>query len=250
MEMADRNKMEPLPQYGQLTVQPGRRNLVADIAGKTGYRFRDEALLVRSLTHRSLTFRQQNYEALEFLGDRILGVVIAEDLYRTSPSASAGELAQAFNKMVCAETLAEVAGELGIGEVMLINARDAAAARASGRMLADVCEALIAAIYLDGGFDAVRSFVRRHWQARLRDAWLGGKDAKTTLQEWVAARSPNSPVYSEIGRAGPDHLLSFSVEVAVAGLDPARGRGSSKRQAEQRAAEALLRREGVWPGGA
>jgi ribonuclease-3 len=224
-------------------------NFVADVAGKIGYRFHDEALLLRSLTHRSLSATSQNYEALEFLGDRILAMVIAEDLYRASPSASAGVLAQALNKMVRAETLAEVARELGIADVMLTDMRDTAA-MASNRMLCDVCEALIAGIYLDGGFEASRSFIRRHWQERVRGAWSGVKDAKTTLQEWLAARSLGGPVYSETGRSGPDHLLSFSVEVSVTGLEPASGTGSSKRQAEQRAAEALLRREGIWPSGA
>ena len=252
MEVADRHKMEPLPQPGRLTVRPERPGLVAEVAGKTGYRFRDEALLVRSLTHRSLSSHHENYEALEFLGDRILALVIAEDLYRASPRASAGELSRAFNKMVCAETLAEVARGLGIGEVVLSDARDAGAAKVSSRMLAEACEALIAAIYLDGGLEAARSFILRHWQDRMTDAWLGGKDAKSTLQEWLATTAPtrllNNPVYSEIGRAGPDHLPSFLVEVAVAGLAPAQGRGSSKRQAEQQAAETMLRREGVWPG--
>lgn len=248
--MADRHKMEPPSQHGRLRAQPEGRDLVADIAARTGYRFDDEALLVRSLTHRSRSPRQENYEPLEFLGDRILAVVVAETLYRSSPSATAGDLAQAFNKMVCAETLTEIAGELGIGQVIRTDARDASAAKASDRLLAEVCEALIAAIYLDGGLEAARSFIHRHWQERLNGAWRVGKDAKTTLQEWVAARALDGPVYSEIGRAGPDHDLSFSVEVAVAGLVPAQGQGNSKRQAEQRAAEALLRREGVWPGGA
>ncbi|MDP9137673.1 MAG: ribonuclease III [Pseudomonadota bacterium] len=226
-----------------------RPGLIADVADRTGYRFQDEQLLVRALTHRSLPSARENYEALEFLGDRILAMVIAEHLYRASPGASVGELAQAFNKMVCAETLAEVAGALVIGDLVFTDVRNVAG-KTSGRMLADVCEALIAAIYLDGGLEAARSFIVKHWQDRIGDAWLGGKDAKTTLQEWLAARSLGSPVYSEIGRAGPDHLPSFLVEVAVAGLDPAQGRGGSKRQAEQRAAEAMLRRGGVWPGGA
>jgi ribonuclease-3 len=236
--------MEPLSQYGQLMVRPGRRNLIAHIAGKTGHRFADEALLVRSLTHKSFSPAQDSYEALEFLGDRVLAVVIAEELYRSWPFASTGELAQMFNRMVREETLAEVAADLGLGEVVFAGASDTVGT--SSRVLGDVCEALIAAIYLDGGFATVRSFIRRHWRARLKKAGLGNKDAKTTLQEWLAAKSLDNPVYSEIERAGPDHLPNFSVAVSVPGLSPAHGTGTSKKQAEQRAAEALLRREGVW----
>jgi ribonuclease-3 len=223
--------------------------LVAEIAERTGYRFRDSALLIRALTHRSHAGSPQDYDALEFLGDRVLAMVIAEDLYRDSSEATAGELAQALNRLVRAETLTEVARELRLGVHLRTDIRNLGTASPSSRVLSEVCEALIAGIYLDGGFDAARSFIRRHWRQRIRDSWFGGKDAKSTLQEWLAVRSLGSPVYRQAGRAGPDHLPSFEVEVSVAGLEPARGSGTSKRQAEQRAAEALLRREGVWPGG-
>jgi ribonuclease-3 len=247
--MARGNQMESLSQPGPLTGPPDLDRLVAEVAERTGYRFRDPALLTRSLTHRSLAGSPVDYEALEFLGDRVLDMVIAEDLYRDAPAASAGELARALNRLVRAETLTDVARELRLAEYLRTDARNPAAANPSARVLSEACEALIAAVYLDGGFDAARSFIRRHWRERIRKSWLTGKDAKSTLQEWLAGRSLGCPVYRETSRAGPDHLPHFEVEVSVAGLRPARGSGSSKRQAEQRAAEAMLRHEGVWRGG-
>ncbi len=250
MEMAGGHKVEPLPQRGQLTAAPAHPSLIADVAGRTGYRFRDERLLVRALTHRSAAPAKDNNEALEFLGDRVLALVIAEHLHRNSPAANVGSLSQALNKLVCADTLAEIARELGIAELMRTDAGDIPFAKMSVRMLADVCEALIAAIYLDGGLAAARAFIHGHWQERLGSAWRGPKDAKTALQEWSAARALGAPVYREVSRVGPAHGPSFSIEVVVSGLHPAYGQGNTKRQAEQRAAEALLKREGAWPDGA
>ncbi len=249
MEMADGHKVEPLPQYCQLTGPRAHSSLAGDVAAKTGYRFGDEALLVRALTHRSDVSALHNNEALEFLGDRVLALVIAEHLHRSSATGSVGALGQALNKLVCTDTLAEIGRELGIAEFMRTDVRAIPSAKVTVRMLADVCEALIAAVYLDGGLAAARAFIHRHWRERLGSARLGIKDAKTALQEWSAARSLGTPVYSEVGRVGPAHDPSFAIKVVVTGLHPAHGHGNSKRQAEQRAAEALLRREGAWPGG-
>jgi ribonuclease-3 len=215
---------------------------------RIGYEFRDPNLLMRALTHSS--YREENghdYEAMEFLGDRVLGLIVAEELYLRDPHMAEGPLTQSLKGLVCTETLAEVAGELGLAEALRAEKRGSTnSVRASVNVLADACEALIAAIYLDAGLEGARSFVLRHWKDRFDSVRFDLKDPKTTLQEWTGAHALAGPVYQVVSRHGPHHDPTFIVDVTVQNRSPARGEGRSKRQAEQEAARALLIREGIW----
>jgi ribonuclease III len=215
---------------------------------RIGYQFRDASLLTRALTHSS--FRAKNghdYEAMEFLGDRVLGLIVAEELYRRDPHMAEGPLTQSLKSLVCTETLAEIAGELQVAEALRTEKRGSTnSVRASVNVLADACEALIAAIYLDAGLEGARSFVLRHWKDRFERVRVDLKDPKTTLQEWAGARALPGPIYQVVGRHGPHHDPMFIVAVTVGSFDSAKGEGRSKRQAEQEAARALLKREGIW----
>ncbi len=222
-----------------------------ELKKRLGHDFADENLLIVALTHASALDPSESvagsYQRLEFLGDRVLGLAVATMLHRHFPSADEGELARRFNHMVKRETCAEIAIELSIGEVMRIGQSEAqTGGRKKTALLADICEAVIAAIYLDGGFDVAENFVRRLWEPRML-SWSGPlRDAKTTLQEWAQSKGLPTPRYDVISRDGPDHAPSFIVGVTVQGLAQGKGKGGSKRIAEQSAAEVVLRREGVW----
>ncbi|TYC66984.1 ribonuclease III [Stappia sp. BW2] len=228
--------------------QPGP---VSALKSALQYEFRDLELLRVALTHASALPPSEtvagSYQRLEFLGDRVLGLVIASMLHKHFPRADEGELARRFNHMVKRETCAEIAQELGVGDAMRIGLAEAqTGGRKKTALLADICESVIAAIYLDGGFEAAESFITRLWEPRML-SWSGPlRDAKTTLQEWAQSRSLPTPRYDVTTRDGPDHAPNFTVSVTVQGLPPGEGKGGSKRIAEQNAAEAVLRREGVW----
>lgn len=219
-----------------------------DLTERIGYRFKNPKLLTRALTHSSYQRKKApDYEALEFLGDRVLDLIVAEELYRRDPQMPEGALTQSLKALVCTETLAEVAGELGLPHALRAEKPSSkSTVRTSKNVLADVCEALIAAIYLDGGVEPAKSFVHRHWGKRLQTVRFDQKDPKTTLQEWTGANALPPPVYRIASRSGPQHEPSFVVDVTVEKHAPARGEGKSKRQAEQEAAKALLLREGLW----
>ncbi len=227
------------------------QNPISALKSALEYDFKDLELLKIALTHASSLNPSEtvasSYQRLEFLGDRVLGLVIASMLHRHFPKADEGELARRFNHMVKRETCAEIAQELGVGDAMRIGQAEAqTGGRKKTALLADICEAVIAAIYLDGGYEAAEQFVRRLWEPRML-SWSGPlRDAKTTLQEWAQSQSLPTPRYEVTGRDGPDHAPNFTVSVAVKGLKSGEGRGGSKRIAEQNAAEAVLRREGVW----
>jgi ribonuclease-3 len=210
-----------------------------------GYRFRDPSLLEQALTHssveRSAGDPRRDYERLEFLGDRVLGLVVAKLLYEGDPDAEAGSMAPRFTALVREETLAEIAEELGLGDFVILSRseRDAGGAR-KPTILADVCEALIGALFVDGGFAVAEGFVTRHWRGRTAVAAGTGKDAKTALQEWAQSHGLPPPVYHEVARTGPDHDPVFTVEVEVRTLPRRRGDGTTKRRAQQAAAAALL----------
>ena len=219
-----------------------------------GHSFADKALLRRALTHASYSGGQrdvaQTYQRYEFLGDRVLALVIADALTRRFPVADEGELARRLNHLVRAESCAAVAKTLGIDRHVLTDDLDVTkSTRAARAVLADVCEALIAALYLDGGLDVARRFILAHWQDLMEQADGARRDPKTALQEWAHARLKTTPLYTDVGRDGPDHAPVFEVEVAIDGLTPASARGKSKRDAQQAAAETMLMREGVWKGG-
>ncbi|MDL2404463.1 ribonuclease III [Rhizobium calliandrae] len=213
-----------------------------------GHEFAEKERLDWALTHASArTHKAGNYERLEFLGDRVLGLCIAELLFQTFGTATEGELSVRLNQLVSAETCAEVADEM---QLHLFIRTGADVKKLTGkRMLnvrADVVESLIAALYLDGGLEVARKFILRYWERRAIRADGARRDAKTELQEWAHAKYGVTPVYRVDDRSGPDHDPRFTVTVEVAGTAPETGIERSKRAAEQVAATRILEREGVW----
>jgi ribonuclease-3 len=220
-----------------------------DLEKKLGYRFKSQALLERALTHASLKgskkAREDN-ERLEFIGDRVLGLAIVEILNENFPSATEGELARRYNRLVRGETCAKVGRDLGLGAFLMLSESEAdSGGRQKGTILADAIEAVLGAIFLEAGFDKARGVVRRIWQGQEHPQPKAVVDPKSALQEWAQGQGLALPVYVEVARKGPDHAPLFTTEVRIKGKPPARGEGASKRAAEQAAATALLEREGV-----
>lgn len=210
---------------------------------RLGHRFREPALLRQALTHASAAAPGASNERLEFLGDRVLGLIVAALLFERFPGETEGALARRFTALVRREALAHVAETIELGAHLVLSAgEEEAGGRANPGTLADACEAMIAALFLDGGLAAAEAFVRRRWLPLLDEAVPPPKDAKTALQEWAQDRGLPLPVYRETGRSGPAHAPTFSIEVQVAGRPPASASGPSKRAAEQSAAAELLRR--------
>ncbi|MFV3073269.1 ribonuclease III [Niveispirillum fermenti] len=212
-----------------------------------GHRFADQARLVEALTHPSVGGVNRRavgkgYERLEFLGDRVLGLIVAEWLLERFPKEQEGALARRLTALVRAEALVVVAGRIGLGRFLRL-APGEQAGDVKPAILADACEAVIGALYLDGGLPAAAGFIRRHWDAALEGARAAPpQDPKTGLQEWALARGQKLPLYKDIGRSGPDHAPVFQISVEVEGHEPAIASGPSKRVAEKAAAEALLTR--------
>ncbi|MHA1113436.1 MAG: ribonuclease III [Alphaproteobacteria bacterium] len=206
--------------------------------------FERPALLREALTHASAAGRAEpSYERLEFLGDRVLGLVVAETLFDRFPDEDEGALARRFAALVRREALAEVALMIGLGEFLILSSgEDDSGARANPAILADACEALIAALYRDGGMDAARVFIEHHWRPRMEADSEPPMDSKTAVQEWAQARGLALPVYALIAQEGPEHAPTFLIEARLSGQAPARGDGRSKRAAEQVAASVLLAR--------
>lgn len=220
-----------------------------EIERRIGHTFADRDLLVRALTHTSaVTAAGDSYQRLEFLGDRVLALTVAGMVYRSYPQADEGELARRLNALVKRETCAEVAIDLGLGAGVRLGSGEAqSGGRTKTAILADIAEAVIAAIHLDAGFAVASAFVERHWTERMTRATGPLRDAKTTLQEWLQGRGAPAPSYRMVGRTGPDHDPLFTIAVDVAGpVAGAEGTGRSKREAEQNAAAAVLVREGLW----
>lgn len=214
------------------------------LADRIGHRFARPALLVEAVTHASFsTPGKADNQRLEFLGDRVLGLVMAQALLDRDGAATEGQLAPRFNALVRKETCAEVAQEIGLGPVLRLGRSEMlSGGRRKSALLGDAMEAVIAAVYLDGGFDAARDMVLRLWGARIDNVDEDARDAKTTLQEWAQARGLEPPTYTETGRSGPDHAPIFEITAELGTGDAARSRAGSKRQAEQAAAKALLAR--------
>ena len=212
-----------------------------------GHEFNDKVLLAQALTHRSAALHDRvSYERLEFLGDRVLGFIVADLLLDAYPQEKEGALAKRHADLVRRETLAEVAREAGVGAFIVMSRGEAeSGGRENDAILADVCEALIAALYRDGGIGPARDFISRFWTDRLHAPPRPPEDAKTRLQEWAQGRGLALPDYKTIGREGPEHAPHFTVAVGVEGWDDAEGGGSSKRAAERAAAEAMLARVGL-----
>lgn len=209
---------------------------------RLGHRFAEPARLVAALTHGSRGGEGAN-ERLEFLGDRVLGLVVAEALLQSDPDAREGVLAPRFNALVRKEACAEVARALGLGEALRLGRSEMlAGGRRRDAMLGDAMEAVIAAVFLDGGFEAARGVVLRLWADRIAAAPVDARDAKTALQEWAQARGLPPPAYEQVAREGPDHAPRFVIEARLATGEAERAEGASKRVAEHAAAAALLRR--------
>ncbi len=213
---------------------------MAGAAARLGHDFRRPELLIEALTHPSMAGSADN-QRLEFLGDRVLGLVIAEALLARDPAATEGQLAPRLNALVRKETCAEVATALDLGAAIRMGRSEMlSGGRRRTALLGDAMEAVIAAVYLDGGLEPARAMILRHWGPRIAEAGAQALDAKTTLQEWAQARGLKPPAYVDLAREGPDHAPLFSVEARLEDGRSASARAPSKRAAQQAAAAALL----------
>ncbi|WP_342641905.1 ribonuclease III [Rhodoligotrophos ferricapiens] len=233
---------------------PGK---LTKLAERIGHQFAHPELLERAVTHasypalrRKLQARMADQDAthdnerLEFLGDRVLALIIAEELFKCFPASAEGELAPRLNALVRKETCADVARSLDLGRFLRLGSSEAAAGgRTKTAILGNAVEAVIAAIYLDGGIEAARAFISRYWRPHFDGISVMAKDRKSALQEWAQGRGLPAPVYREVARTGPDHAPLFKIEVAIEGYPVQEGEGTSKRAAEQAAAHAFIARE-------
>ncbi|WP_031554183.1 ribonuclease III [Parvularcula oceani] len=227
-----------------------RREAARKVEAALGHEFERRDLFERALTHASVTGGKadvRDLERLEFLGDRVLGLLTAEELWRRYPQMSEGELAPRLNALVRKETCAEAARAWGLGPALRLSPGEE---RNGGRdrtaILGDACEALLGALYVDGGLDAARTAYDGYWLKNFDEIAGGHEDAKTALQEWAQDKGFGTPSYADIDRKGPDHAPLFTVEVRVGKLSPEQAQGSAKRAAQTEAALKLLIREGVW----
>ena len=231
-----------------------RAAAVAGLAERLGHRFADPALLERSLTHASVgdgaarpgRGPARDNERLEFLGDRVLGLLTAERLLEQFPDAAEGELAPRLNLLVSREACARVARRLELGPALrLAGGESKGGGRDKSSILAGACEAVIAALYIDGGLDAARGFFTRWWADEFAALPAVGQtlEVKLALQQWAQKAGKPIPTYTVISREGPDHAPMFTVQVQVEGVAPAVGAGSSRQAAEKSAAQALWDRE-------
>jgi ribonuclease III len=238
------------PVYDHQMSRKGAKDRDA-LEDRIGYKFADKALLERALTHISaLSGGPQNragsYQRLEFLGDHVLGLVISDMLYRAFPKANEGELSRRLADLVRKESCAEVARAMDLGPALKLGSSEShAGGRLRATILADACEALVGAVFIDGGYKAADTLVERFWKERMLKPLRPLRDPKTMLQEWAQARGLPTPAYRELARTGPHHDPEFRVAVVLPDRPPAEGLGSSKRAAEQAAAAAMLTRVGV-----
>lgn len=222
---------------------------LAALEQRIDYKFKHRALLREALTHGSAldgaSRKQRSYQRLEFLGDRVLGLAIAEHLHVAHADEDEGEVAPRFNALVNRHACARAARRADIGAAAILSAsEEAQGGRGKEAILADMCESVIAALYLDGGLESARAFVARYWQEEFADAEAAPRDAKTALQEWAAAKK-RGLAYVLIEQSGPEHSPVFVIEAQVDGFPPARGEGGAKREAQRAAAAAFLRERGV-----
>ena len=214
--------------------------MIEALQHRLGYRFKDKNLLDLALTHPSVLKKQSN-QRLEFLGDAILGAIVARILYDLFPNEKEGELARRHASLVCGETLTQVARDIELGEELSIGVSETQAkGRQNASNLEDALEAVLGAMYLDGGFAAAEAFIVPRWILLAKRSEIAPKDAKTTLQEWAQARGLPIPSYRMLDSIGPAHAPVFTIEVSVQGFAPAQAKAASKRQAEQMAANQLL----------
>ena len=217
---------------------------VAELERRIGHSFQDREVLERALTHGSVTkgsSRVRDNERLEFLGDRVLNLVVAERIMALQPEATEGALSKLMNQLVNYHACAEAARRAGLRDALRVDASATKiGARDNDRVLGDACEALIAALYIDAGLAAARDFVLTFWGDSFETLDAPGKDPKTLLQEWAMARGLAVPIYQVVKQEGSAHEPVFTVEVRLPNLEPATGRAGSKREAEKLAADNLL----------
>jgi ribonuclease-3 len=218
---------------------------LAELEGRINYAFKNRALLSEALTHGSVlggAKKRRSYDRLEFLGDRVLGLVVSERLLEQHKGEEEGELATRLNALVNKHACARAARAAELGAAVALSpAEEASGGRGKEAILGDICESVIGALYLDGGLEAARTFILRFWGDAFEDAKSVRRDAKTALQEWAAARRRGLS-YVVIEQSGPEHSPHFVVEARVDGYEPARGEAGSKRSAQRSAAAAFLKR--------
>jgi len=217
---------------------------------RLGYRFEDKANLELALTHMTAAKPRikggGHYQRLEFLGDHVLGLAISELLFREFPRATEGELSRRLSALVRKETCTEIAIALDLGAHIKLGTSEAqSGGRKKPTILGDICESVLGAAFLDGGYEVARDMIERLWGDRLHMSKKLLRDAKTMLQEWAQARSLPPPIYRIKERSGPDHKPEFLISVELPGFKDAEGSGNSKRTAEQAAAAVMLARQGV-----
>jgi ribonuclease-3 len=223
----------------------------AKLEARLGHKFADPELLDRALTHSSAIAPARriasSYQRLEFLGDRVLGLVVADMLYRKMPRATEGDLSRSLNALVRKETCAAIARTLELGSELNLGESEARTGGADkDAILGDVIEAVIGAVYVDAGLGPAYEIVERLFGAHMGEAGATRADAKTTLQEWAQGRGLEPPAYVEVARTGPDHAPEFTIAVKLNGFAELTASGASKKLAEHKAAEAFLVREKVW----
>jgi ribonuclease-3 len=261
LQTSPSGQASPQPDAGRQPVaqkkKPGKaaaaRAAFAALEARIGHKFADQALLTTAFTHVSAlkTSRKSgdSYQRMEFLGDHVLGLVVSDMLYRAFPKADEGELSKRLADLVRRESCADVAKALAlVDDIKLGQIGAGASARLRTSVLGDICEAVIGAVFLDGGYAAAAQFVERNWTERMRKHRRPLRDPKTLLQEWAQGQGLPTPLYREIERTGPHHDPQFRVAVDLPGLAPAEGIGGSKRAAEKAAASAMIAREEI-PGG-
>jgi ribonuclease-3 len=222
--------------------------VLAELELRIGYAFNDRALLREALTHGSSLDgdkRKRSYDRLEFLGDRVLGLIVADRLLRDHMRDEEGELAPRLNALVNTHACARAARAARLGEAVVLSAsEEASGGRGKEAILGDVCESVIGALYLDGGLDAARAFVVRFWGDAFDGVKSAARDAKTVLQEWAAAKRRGLS-YVLVEQTGPEHAPHFIIEARIEGYAPTRGEGASKRDAQRAAAAAVLKERGI-----
>ena len=238
---------------GKTSAKSAANAATSAIEERIGHKFADPNLLVTAMTHVSALKpsrkRGESYQRLEFLGDHVLGLIVSDMLYRSFPNADEGELSKRLADLVRKESCADVAKSLGLADDIKLGAVGAGAGvRLRKSVLGDICEAVIGAVYLDGGYEAASEFVARNWTERMKKPRQPLRDPKTVLQEWAQGKGLPTPVYREVERTGPHHDPQFRVAVDLPGLAPAEGVGGSKRAAEKVAASVMIEREGVAGG--
>jgi ribonuclease III len=222
---------------------------LAALQERVGHKFADPSLLKRALTHSSLaaTSKVGDLERLEFLGDRVLGLLAAEALWRAYPKMREGDLAPRLNALVRKETCAKAALAWGLDKLVKMSAQEEeSGGRRKKAILGDVAEAFLGALYIDGGFEAARRAYDLFWTPNLEALSVQHRDAKTTLQEWSQERGLGAPKYEVVNSEGPAHAPAFTIDVVVKGFEPMRAEGHSKRAAQMAAARSFLVREKVW----